>query len=34
MFMYYSTGYDDDNNLDFLSCNREMYSVPSFFENN
>lgn len=32
--MYYSTGYDDDNNLDFLSCNREMYSVPSFFENN
>ena len=32
--MYYSTGYDDDNNLDFLSCYREMYSVPSFFENN
>ncbi len=32
--MYYCTGYDDNDNFDFLSCNREMYSIPNFIENN
>ena len=32
--MYYCTGYDDNDNFEFLSCNREMYSIPNFVENN
>ena len=32
--MYYCTGYDDNDNFEFLCCNREMYSIPNFVENN
>ncbi len=34
MFLYYSTGYDENKNFDFLNSNREMYSIPGFIEEN